>query len=566
MCNKVCQAVGVEEDKLPSDGVITILKSVNIDGTDYDVTRIAGGQDDKLSGNKGDEFGAFGGSSEAPCDKVKGVKFADGSEVTKIGDHAFRFCTNLLSIENLPATLTEIGGYCFESSQLKDIDLSKTGLTSLPDGCFYNCSKLESIVMPSGTLTYLGEKAFYGNSSLKSIDLTNSSFDILRNATFEGCSSLSNVVLPLSLKSIWGKALLNCKSLTEIILPSNIDGIWENSFQGSGLKSITFPLSVKHIGHHAFAETPISNVVFPAFLEEIADYAFENCNNITSFVVPKYVSSLGMGICHNCKGLVSATINSNQVGLAFLAFRDCDNLKDLYITSDKMLGMGKDTYSITNGVSIHVLPSLISEFEAGLATAKVENCTVNSDFPITLGSDYATFSSAFNLDFSTADGLTAYKGGVDADKSTVNLTQVSKVTASKGIVLKGEAGKTYTAKILDADATGDSFDDNKIQASVDGTYLTQSTDYVLSNVGGIYAFRPISEAGYLRPGIAYLPLSNSASAKALTFTFDNTSTGIGSITTVNAQEKGAYYTLDGVKMSKPAKGLYIHNGKKYYNK
>lgn len=516
LCNNVCQAVGVEENKLPSDGVITILKSVNIEGTDYDVTRIAGGQDDKLSDKKGDEFGAFGGSSEAPCDKVKGVKFADGSEVTKIGDHAFRFCTNLLSIENLPATLTEIGGYCFEASQLNGIDLSQTGLTTLPDGCFYNCSKLEGIVMPNKTLTYLGEKAFYGNTSLKSIDLTNSSFDILRNGTFEGCSSLSNVVLPLSLKNIWGTVFKNCTSLRNIIFPDGIYGIYEHAFDNTGLESV---------------------------------------------VIPGSVGSFGEGTFYNCSKL-QTVVNNSKAELTYLLFRD-SAIKDLYITSSEAVKM-KAWYFVADGATLHVTPSLVETYENALQEKGMKDCTVNSDFPITLGSDYATFSSAFNLDFSAAEGLIAYKGGVDADKSTVTLTQVSKVPANNGVVLKGEAGRTYTAKILDPENID--FSDNQIQASVDGTYLTQSTDYVLSKVDGIYAFRPISKLGYLRPGVAYLPLPDGASAKVLSFAFDNTPTGISSITTVNAQNEGAYYTLDGVKMSKPAKGFYIHNGKKYFNK
>ena len=59
-------------------------------------------------------------------------------------------------------------------------------------------------------------------------------------------------------------------------------------------------------------------------------------------------------------------------------------------------------------------------------------------------------------------------------------------------------------------------------------------------------------------GKAYLKVDGSAASKF--FGIDGEATGIESINAATAD--GAYYSLQGVKTTKPKKGLYIHNGKK----
>lgn len=62
-------------------------------------------------------------------------------------------------------------------------------------------------------------------------------------------------------------------------------------------------------------------------------------------------------------------------------------------------------------------------------------------------------------------------------------------------------------------------------------------------------------------------LTGNAKAKKFAFGFlpmwDDTATGIGSIENNGADDASAYYTVGGVRVTKPlAKGIYIHNGKK----
>lgn len=75
---------------------------------------------------------------------------------------------------------------------------------------------------------------------------------------------------------------------------------------------------------------------------------------------------------------------------------------------------------------------------------------------------------------------------------------------------------------------------------------------------GKVGFAVVKEGVNIPAGKAYLKVIKSTAAKF--FGLDSEATGINSVKTAKAD--GAYYTLEGVKTTKPVKGIYIHNGKK----
>lgn len=66
---------------------------------------------------------------------------------------------------------------------------------------------------------------------------------------------------------------------------------------------------------------------------------------------------------------------------------------------------------------------------------------------------------------------------------------------------------------------------------------------------------------------AYFRMASSAASPAKGFSIlfddDNTITGIDNVTEVGKDsDEAPYYNLNGMRVSKPTKGVYIHNGKK----
>jgi hypothetical protein len=96
-----------------------------------------------------------------------------------------------------------------------------------------------------------------------------------------------------------------------------------------------------------------------------------------------------------------------------------------------------------------------------------------------------------------------------------------------------------------------------------GSYLTVSTPAATNYILGVYdnaeEFRPASETYHLNPFRAYLNIP--VSVKQMNISFDGEASGVNAATIT--YENGAYYDLQGIRITSPQKNhIYIHNGKK----
>ena len=131
------------------------------------------------------------------------------------------------------------------------------------------------------------------------------------------------------------------------------------------------------------------------------------------------------------------------------------------------------------------------------------------------------------------------------------------MAAGKGILLKGTAGDAIDLNILPAG--GDVLSSNKLVGITSATVVDDDEYYGLK--GNV--FQKVN-AGTVPAGKALLPAGAiSASARELTFVFEDETSGISNITQAISEGEGAIYDLQGRKVAEPKKGgLYIMNGKK----
>ncbi len=171
---------------------------------------------------------------------------------------------------------------------------------------------------------------------------------------------------------------------------------------------------------------------------------------------------------------------------------------------------------------------------------------------------YTTLTSAYNLDFTNVDGLNAYIVKEDGVfESTVTLTQVNKVPAGTGLVLKGTPNTKYT--LATYEGNGDDISDNKMVGSATAeTTPATGAAYILSDG----AFHPWNGEGNIAAGKAYLNV-NSAGAKALSINFSDF-TGISNAEANEASKTDSdkMYNLSGQTVGEGYKGIVIVNGKK----
>ena len=142
---------------------------------------------------------------------------------------------------------------------------------------------------------------------------------------------------------------------------------------------------------------------------------------------------------------------------------------------------------------------------------------------------------------------------------TTTLSAGTVIPANTAIIVNAEEAGNVSFEM--AGESGSITDlDNDLQASTgEGVTADGKTQYCLTEQAGKVGFGKVKDGVVIPAGKAYLVVKEQASANF--FAFDGTVTAIKNVET-SATADGAYYTLQGVKVEKPTKGIYVHNGKK----
>lgn len=171
---------------------------------------------------------------------------------------------------------------------------------------------------------------------------------------------------------------------------------------------------------------------------------------------------------------------------------------------------------------------------------------------------YATYATNYNVIVpSDVEVMTVT---VNEDNSTITLHEVAASTvipANTGILVKAAQGD-YNFAVTSKEGTP--LENNNLVAATKAVTSDGVAKYfALTKLSdGKVGFAVVKEGVNIPAGKAYLKVPASTPAKF--FGLDGEATGINSVKTAKAE--GAYYTLEGVKTTKPVKGIYIHNGKK----
>lgn len=148
---------------------------------------------------------------------------------------------------------------------------------------------------------------------------------------------------------------------------------------------------------------------------------------------------------------------------------------------------------------------------------------------------------------------------VNAAGTAIELNEVEAGTvipAGKGILVKAAKGNYNFVVTNEA---GEELTNNDLKAATKDETSNGTTYFALTKIGDKVGFALVEKDVVIPAGKAYLEVTKGTAA-AKFFSLDGEATGINSVKTAKAD--GAYYTLEGVKTTKPVKGLYIHNGKK----
>lgn len=172
---------------------------------------------------------------------------------------------------------------------------------------------------------------------------------------------------------------------------------------------------------------------------------------------------------------------------------------------------------------------------------------------------YATYATKNNVKVPEDENVKVMTVKVNAEGTAIELNEVKANTvipAKTGILVKAPAGNCDFVVTSDEGETLD----NDLKAATAEKTSDGSTFFALTKIGDKVGFAVVNKGVVIPAGKAYLEVPEGNTHAAKFFGLDGEATGINSVKTAKAD--GAYYTLEGVKTTKPVKGIYIHNGKK----
>ena len=303
-------------------------------------------------------------------------------------------------------------------------------------------------------------------------------------------------------------AFYGCSGLTSMIIPSGVTSIGYRAFKGcSVLTSMIIPSGVTAIGKEAFYGcSGLTSLTIPSSVTEIGELAFEGCSGLTSMTIPSSVTSIGWGAFAECSGLTSLTIPSSVTSIDRYAFAGCSGLTSLTIPSG-VTSIGNYAFADCSGLTSLTIPSSVTS----IGEYAFENCSGLTSLTIP-----SSVTSISDRAFYGCSGLTS-------------LTIPSGVTSIGEGAFEVCSGLTsiyvYTKKIPELGY----YVFNGCDAKNCTVYVPKGTieDYKLSKFG---YFEKIVE-------------------------FD--ASGIDKVTTSTNVKEVSRYSVNGQRLSAPAKGLNI---------
>lgn len=213
--------------------------------------------------------------------------------VTSVSTKAFVSCESL-EYAFIPSSMKDIDGFTACSS-LKSINLPE-GLETIGIQAFCDCDSLKTVTIPS-SVNSIGFGAFEWCDSLTEIKVkSNNAYftdingvlynkDKTKIIQYPKAKTQTSYIIPSSVTTVGRDAFEECENLKSIILPERLTSIEESAFSSSGIKTIEIPAGVTTISRSAFNSSFIESIVLPNNIVKIDEMAFRNCKNLKKIFI-----------------------------------------------------------------------------------------------------------------------------------------------------------------------------------------------------------------------------------------------------------------------------------------
>ena len=431
------------------------------------------------------------------------TKLTIDADLDSIGIGAFRDCT-MMSTLVLNGSVKHLGSYAFANTAIKSIDLSAWKPETMGNGIVADCTALTEAHLPEG-------------------------ITVLPECTFSGCTALVEPNLEsLPLTEIKAYALCDCSAITSLKLPSTLTTVGDGALAGmSSLTELVLPQTVKSVGHLAFRHcTALETIELPEALTTTGVSPFYGCTSLLGVTLPANITGVENNyMFDNCPALEKILVNTSNTKY---------NSKDgvLYLTSNGKLiaypaGLSHSVRPTLPNVTEPLAPGalLYCELDAEMTLPRLTTIVPREAFANTSG--MKSLRTEDNPSLKTIEDFAFHKS---KDLNYLNIS--SRVSAV------GHAAFQRT--------------------NLENIYLRSTTPPTMDASG-------FDESTYAS-ALLHVPTNRIATYQSAAgwgrfAHFDDD--GLTAIDEVQRDGTPAvYYNLQGMRVTKPQKGIYIVNGRK----
>lgn len=218
-------------------------------------------------------------------------------------------------------------------------------------------------------VTMIADNAFV-NSYLKTIDMTG--VQIIGNGAFKNAAYITEITIPKSVKFV-DINTFDSSGLKTLTVQNDMPNIPASMCANTKLTTITFahPEFIRTIGTKAFTKTPIGEPIFNTWGEAkgyesltVDNSAYEGCESITSVNMSDNVVLLSQKTFRDCIKLSSITFGKNTIGADKESFYGCTAL-DTITFSKSVQALGGAVFSnCTSLKKVVGMPDTIQDWVA----------------------------------------------------------------------------------------------------------------------------------------------------------------------------------------------------------
>lgn len=297
-----------------------------------------------------------------------------------IGNHAFKNCTNLTSVENWENVDSVGKGAFCECMGLTTVNLT-SATKNIGDSAFYHCINLVAANMPN--VTYIGKRAFSEDTCLFKVNTTNvthygdhsfyycrkiASIDlskavVIGACAFRSCSRIEGDIDMPKVTTICDSAFANCSRVTSFAL-YDVDSIYKFAFYSCiRATSITWNkylyistgafmycnkvksydwTKIRGVGAYAFVGNQVIDSIDLRGVSYIKADAFKDCTNLKYLCWPDTISAILGSMFIRSTALEKIDNTDGVKELYHRPFQDCYALKSAYLPN--VTKLRKTTY------------------------------------------------------------------------------------------------------------------------------------------------------------------------------------------------------------------------------